>query len=149
MYVDRIEVSFDAGHRLMDYQGKCAAPHGHTYKAEVFVATDSLDRGGLAMDFGLVKAEAKGWIDEHWDHAFLANDQDEGLINALRSIPESKLYLFASRNPSAEVMAEELFEQIRRQLGPALLRVRMWESPTQYCEFVPLVEPESIHQKEA
>ena len=25
----------DAGHRLLNYQGKCSSPHGHTFRAEV------------------------------------------------------------------------------------------------------------------
>jgi 6-pyruvoyltetrahydropterin/6-carboxytetrahydropterin synthase len=137
VYIDRIEVTFDAGHRLLDYAGKCAAPHGHTYRAEVFVATRELDRLGLARDFGDVKAPLKAWIDAHWDHGFLLNDADTALVAALQALPESKLYLFRGMNPSAEAMASELFAEARRQLGSVVQRVRIWESPAQYAEYVP------------
>ena len=43
MYQVRIEVLFDSGHRLLDYDGKCAYPHGHSYRAEVFIGADKLD----------------------------------------------------------------------------------------------------------
>ena len=136
MFVDRVEVSFDAAHRLLDYDGKCASPHGHTYRAEVFVGRRRLDGLGLAVDFGDIKRPLKEWIDTHWDHAFLANDRDDALICALRALPESKLYCFPGLNPSAEVMAQTLFCVMHEVLGGSLIRVRIWES-AQYADYVP------------
>lgn len=137
MYIDRVEIAFDAGHRLLDYPGNCASPHGHTYKAEVLIARRELDELGLAVDFGLLKGGLKQWIQEHWDHGFLVNDRDARLIEALGALPESKLYLFQGVNPSAEAMARELFEEARRQFGVLVQSVRIWESPGQYAEFIP------------
>jgi len=137
MYLARIEIAFDAGHRLLGHPGKCAAPHGHTYKAEVFVATRDLDALGLSLDFDQLKGHLKAWIDAHWDHGFLVNDRDTRLVEALRALPESKLYLFRGVNPSAEAMARELFAEAQRQFGDVVQRVRIWESPGQYAEFVP------------
>src|SRR5262245_44161948 len=135
MFVNRIEVQFDAGHRLLDYRGKCSAPHGHSYRAEVLTAARQLDALGLGLDFGDVKAPVKAWIDAHWDHAFLLNDRDVDLVAALKGIPESKLYLFHNANPSAEIMARELYAKARKQLGPVVIGVRIWESPGQYAQF--------------
>jgi 6-pyruvoyltetrahydropterin/6-carboxytetrahydropterin synthase len=137
MYLDRVEIVFDAGHRLLDYPGKCASPHGHTYRAEIFVGARALDGLGLARDFGAVRAPLKAWIDAHWDHGFLLNDADRVLVDALRTLPEAKLYLFPATNPTAEAMAERLFVEARRQLGCAVQRVRIWESPAHYAEFIP------------
>jgi 6-pyruvoyltetrahydropterin/6-carboxytetrahydropterin synthase len=136
MFVDRVEVSFDAAHRLLDYDGKCASPHGHTYRAEVFVARSQLDSLGLAIDFGDVKQPLKRWIDEQWDHAFLLNSKDDALVCALRAVPESKLYCFPARNPSAEVMAETLFYALQGPLQNSLQSVRIWEG-NQYAEYLP------------
>ena len=135
MYVDRIEVRFEAGHRLLNYAGKCAAPHGHSFTAEVLIAGESLDDVGLLRDFGDIKAPLRGWIEEHWDHGFLVNDADVALTNALRSIPESKIYLFKGINPSTEAMAQALFEVARGQLGDVVRGVRVWESNSQYAEY--------------
>ena len=137
MYVDRIEVVFDAGHRLLAYPGKCAAPHGHTYRAEVFVAGNCLDELGLVIDFGALKTRVKGWIDQNWDHGFLLNDADSALIAAFRAIPESKVYLFQAINPSAEAMAKELFVTVHDWFGGIVQGVRIWESPLQYAEYIP------------
>ena len=46
MFVDRVAITFDAGHRLLNYPGKCASPHGHTFTAEVLVAGRDLDGRG-------------------------------------------------------------------------------------------------------
>lgn len=132
---DRIEVTFDAGHRLLGYEGKCASPHGHTFRAEVVVEGIELDELGLILDFGVVKSAVKGWIDQHWDHGFLVNSEDAELITALGSIPEAKVYCFAQSNPSAEAMARTLYEVAREFLGGSLAAVRMWESTTQYAEY--------------
>lgn len=135
MYVNRVEVSFDAAHRLLGY-GKCASPHGHTYRAEVFLRRDELDNLGLAVDFGDIKRPLKRWIDSQWDHAFLLNDRDQALICALRTVPESKLYLFPDLNPSAEVMACILFQSLQSELPGGLQSVRIWEGE-QYGEYRP------------
>lgn len=147
MFIDRVEVTFDAGHRLLNYQGKCASPHGHTFRAEIVVAADELNELGLAVDFGDVKSVCKRWIDEHWDHGFLANDQDVVLVQAFRSIPEAKLYLFQGANPSAETMAHELYGVLASQ-GWRTLRVRIWESLTQYAEYVPDDVPAHIRRQQ-
>jgi 6-pyruvoyltetrahydropterin/6-carboxytetrahydropterin synthase len=141
MYVVRIELTFDAAHRLQGYPGKCASPHGHSFKAEVFVAVRNLDALGLAVDFRELKGRLKAWIDEHWDHAFLAAESDTALVEALRALPGTRLYLFRDANPSTEVLARELFGVARREFGTAVERVRVWESPTQYAEYVPDVVP--------
>jgi 6-pyruvoyltetrahydropterin/6-carboxytetrahydropterin synthase len=137
MYVDRVELSFDAGHRILGHRGKCASPHGHSFRAEVFVAVQHLDGLGFALDFQPLKYGLKGWIDAHWDHGFLLNDADTPLVEALQALPEAKLYLFQGVNPSAEAMAHALFDEARRQFGCVVRSVRVWESPNQYAEFVP------------
>ena len=136
MYVNRVEVSFDAAHRLLGYEGKCASPHGHTYRAEVFVGLAELDDLGLAIDFGDIKRPLRQWIDDHWDHAFLLNDRDEVLIAALRAVPESKLYLFPNLNPTAEVMARSLFQALPAKLTCVVQSVRIWEAE-QSAEYIP------------
>lgn len=137
MFIDRIELAFDAAHRLVGYPGKCASPHGHSFRAEVFVAVPRLDALGLGVDFRELKGRLRGWIDEHWDHAFLAAGSDTELVAALRALPGARVYLFPDANPSTEVLARELYGVARREFGPAVVRVRVWESPTQYAEYVP------------
>ena len=135
MHLVRIEVTSDSGHRLLDYQGKCAYPHGHTYRAEVFVKAGSLDSLGLVFDFAELKGRIKTWIDDNWDHAFLVNSRDRELIQGLTSAARGRLYQFQGENPSCEVMSRELYKKVAELCGVAPARVRLWESLSQYAEF--------------
>ena len=134
-YRVRIELSFASGHRLLDHNGKCAYPHGHTYSAEIWMASEALNDLGFVVDFTELKEKVGGWIDEHWDHAFLVNSRDMELLNALGSVKGSRVFVFPEENPSAEVMARELYRRTKELCGIAPARVRVWESPTQYAEF--------------
>ena len=107
----------------------------------MLVAERDLDAFGIAVDFRGLNGRLKAWIDRHWDHAFLVGDGDTALVGALGALPEAKLYLFKGANPSTEVLARELFEVARREFGSIVHRVRVWESPTQYAEYVPDVHP--------
>ena len=135
MHLIRIEIVFDSGHRLLDYQGKCAYPHGHTYRAEVFVKAALLDSLGLVFDFAELKGRIKAWIDDNWDHAFLVNSRDRELIQGLAPAARGRLYQFQGENPSCEVMSRELYKKVAELCGVAPARVRLWESLNQYAEF--------------
>jgi 6-pyruvoyltetrahydropterin/6-carboxytetrahydropterin synthase len=135
MHSIRIEITFDSGHRLLDYEGKCAFPHGHTYRAEVFLEAASLDSLGLVFDFTELRARIKTWINANWDHAFLANSLDTELIAGLKPVAKGRLYQFDGENPTAEVMSRELYKTVRDLCGVAPAKVRLWESDNQYAEF--------------
>jgi 6-pyruvoyltetrahydropterin/6-carboxytetrahydropterin synthase len=143
VFVDRVEIAFDAGHRILGHSGKCAAPHGHTYRAEVFVRSRELDQLGFAIDFGDLKAPIKAWIDSNWDHAFLVNADDHEMRTALGLVHSAKVYALARGNPSAEILATELFAVALDQLGLPVQSVRIWESPNQYSEYAPSYEDRS------
>ena len=135
MHQIRIEIIFDSGHRLLDYEGKCAFPHGHTYRAEVFLGSANLDSLGLVFDFTELKERVKDWIDANWDHAFLVNSRDSQLIDGLRAAAKGRLYQFDEENPSCEVMSRELFKKVRELCGITPEKVRLWESANQYAEY--------------
>ena len=135
MYQVRIEVTFHSGHRLLNYQGKCAYPHGHTYKAEIFVASTTIDELGMVADFSQLKDGIRGWLEENWDHAFLVNSRDAELLSALASLTKRRVYVFQDENPSSEVMARELYKRAQALFPQTPVKVRLWETPTQYAEF--------------
>jgi 6-pyruvoyltetrahydropterin/6-carboxytetrahydropterin synthase len=135
MYRVRIELTFDSGHQLLDYPGKCAFPRGHTYRAEVFLEAPSLDPLGLVFDFTELKRRIKDWIDANWDHASLVNSKDTELIKAFAHLTKSKVYKFQEENPSCGVIARELYRKVVElcELNPH--KVRLWGSLDQYAEF--------------
>ncbi|MFP6635354.1 MAG: 6-carboxytetrahydropterin synthase [Dehalococcoidia bacterium] len=135
MYLVRIETTFDSGHRLLDYDGKCAFPHGHTYWAEVFLESDTLDAQGLVFDFTELKRRVKSWIDDNWDHSFLLNSRDTELINGLATASKGRIYQFDEENPSCEVLSRVLYTKIVELCGVSPVKVRLWESLDQYAEY--------------
>ncbi len=135
MYLVRIETTFDSGHRLLDYDGKCAFPHGHTYRAEVFLESDTLDSKGLVFDFTDLKHRVKAWIDDNWDHSFLVNSRDTELIDGLTPASKGRIYQFQDENPSCEVLSRELYNKVVELCGVSPVKVRLWESLDQYAEY--------------
>ncbi len=135
MFTDRIELIFDAGHRLLKYTGKCESPHGHTFKAEIMLTSENIDKMGFVLDFVELRDTIGAWVEHNWDHAFLLNDQDEELLQALNSLKNKKIFTFKNENPTAEVIAKYLYNHVKPIYGNLVSKVRIWESPHQYAEY--------------
>lgn len=101
------------GHRLEDYDGKCAHPHGHNYKWEVVIFVPSLQSNGIAVDFGELKA-AVNEILEPFDHAMVLR-HDDTLIPFLKR-EKNRLVVFP-QNPTAEWFARYLCDKIVDKFG--------------------------------
>lgn len=126
------QLQFDAGHRVLGHEGKCANLHGHRYVAEIEVAPlAELDSLGRVVDFSVIKEKVGGWVDENWDHNFLFNrddpmfkmfcfgfDRDARIHHFGPKTP----YVMQNGNPTAENMAEHLFH-VAKDLLPGLLKV--------------------------
>ena len=54
-----VQIHFCYGHRLLDYDGACAHPHGHNGLVEIALESDALDHRGMVFDFGDVKRDVK------------------------------------------------------------------------------------------
>jgi 6-pyruvoyltetrahydropterin/6-carboxytetrahydropterin synthase len=128
------KISWCAGHRVLNHEGKCAHPHGHQYTAEITaVSADGLDRLGRVVDFGVLKEVYQTWVDKWWDHGFIINEEDSELRDALQAIEGSKVYELQG-NPTAENLALFLLEyrKFRDDLalsGVKVAKVVVWETP--------------------
>jgi len=137
--------TFDAGHRLSDYEGKCKQLHGHTYKCEITVEGD-LDNRCMIMDFTDLKKAFKEEIDRKFDHRFLMKKGDilnEEIAKVLPTGDNSICWV--EYNPTAENIASDIFEIIKRRLsrlqkgdvvGVKVVRVRLYETPTSCADVV-------------
>jgi 6-pyruvoyltetrahydropterin/6-carboxytetrahydropterin synthase len=115
MYELKIITQFAAAHRLENFYGKCEALHGHNWKVEVLLTGEDLDKAGLLMDFGVVKAKTREVLEEI-DHKYL-----------------NELPAFKEQNPSSENLARYLFQRLSATLnrdGAKVRRVNVWESDT-------------------
>ncbi len=115
MYEVKIKADFSAAHNLREVGGKCESLHGHNFIVEVAVESDSLDEGGMVIDFRLLKGKTKAIL-ETLDHRYL-----------------NELPLFAKINPSSENLAAYIFGQLSSQIDQGSRRVSwvcVWESET-------------------
>lgn len=124
-------MTFAAAHRLRGYPGKCADLHGHNYTVEVFMRAPKLDALGMVIDFSILKDIVGEWLNQHWDHAAVLHELDP-----LRGVP--KIYALTD-NPTAEVMAEHLFEMLEKRFSQdannaVVHRVRVWETEDSFAE---------------
>lgn len=114
-----VEDSFDAAHALRGYQGPCENLHGHTWKVQVFLQGDKLNKIGILVDFRDIKKALKEVV-SRFDHCNL-ND-----------LPEFKV-----ENASSENIARIIFENLRTYEPIGLLtKVTVWESPTSCASYL-------------
>ena len=132
MYSVTKRIDFCYGHRLLDYNGMCAHPHGHNAIAEIEIRTDTLDRRNMVVDFNDIKRIVKGWIDRELDHKMILRS-DDPLVKALQDLGEP-IYIIDS-NPTAERLARLVYD-ISREQGLPVVRVTLWETPTSWATYV-------------
>src|SRR5580765_3063469 len=109
MYRVSEEVRFCYGHRLMNYQGKCARLHGHNARVEIVLAAETLDASGFVMDFGDITGKTAALL-ERFDHRMLLRD-DDPLVPVLRGAGEDLVALPV--NPTAENLARLIYDHLR------------------------------------
>ena len=118
------EIHFCYGHRLLNYNGKCAHPHGHNGKIVIELETAKLDARGMVFDFGDVKEIVQKWVDEKLDHKMILRS-DDPLIQTLKEIKEP--YFVMDVNPTAENLAKLIFEVAKTKKLP-VKAVTFWET---------------------
>jgi len=153
----------ETAHRLIDYVGKCASIHGHSYLWEVTAARE--DRGvapnGIAIDFKELKEAMQEIIYEPFDHALVLAEADPILgLNGGQNFEQAsdggrqKVIDFPV-NPTAENFAAHVARELqdyfsRMECGEEpgiasaedaastcidILRVRVWETANSYGEW--------------
>ena len=116
MYRLRIESHFDAAHKLIGYEGKCAELHGHTWKVEVFVVGEKLNGVGILVDFNLLEENLSEIIGR----------LDHKLLNDLKEVG----------NPTCENLSKYIFENLKDiPKHVKLEKVRVWEGEKSWCEY--------------
>ena len=94
-----IRSGFSAAHYLRSYKGRRESVHGHNWLVEARITADELDGESMLVDFADAKGVLDGILDE-FDHANI-ND-----------LPQ-----FSEANPTAELIARYIYEELERRLG--------------------------------
>ena len=126
-----VQIHFCYGHRLLDYVGPCAHPHGHNGLVEIELESDSLDSRGMVFDFADVKRDVKAWLDATMDHQMILR-KDDPLVAWLEEHGEP--FLALDENPTAETIARAIHAFVKRE-GYPVTSVRLWETPTSFATY--------------
>ena len=108
----------------MDYDGKCAHPHGHNGKIEIELAAVKLDKRGMVYDFGDIKEIIHKWVDRELDHKMILKKGDP-LVKILKDLGEP--YYEMNENPTAEALARLIFDVAQSKKLP-IKRITFWET---------------------
>ena len=131
MYKVLKEIHFCYGHRLLNYDGKCAHPHGHNGKIEIELESDELDERGMVFDFGDMKEIIQKWVDKELDHQMILKKQDP-LTRVLKEMNEPVFLM--NENPTAEALAKLIFDYAVSKKLP-ISKVTFWETPSSSASF--------------
>ena len=99
---------FHAAHRQLDYDGKCAYVHGHTWRGVFVVRTERfprIEKLDMSVDFGALKD-----IFKFLDHKMLISVRDATFLNAELFEPQG-VVVMPGENPSVENVAEYCLDQ--------------------------------------
>lgn len=129
-------LEWDAAHRVLRHESKCATLHGHRYVALVTFTADALDSCGRVVDFSVVKEKLGGWIDENWDHTTIVNKDDVQLyvFCSTDNVERGKRRPFLiNGEPTAENIADVLLQVAQLMLeeahGIKVVSVEVFETP--------------------
>ena len=124
------EVSFDASHRLLHYQGKCHNLHGHRWKVEIWIIGRTDDQTNILVDYNEIKQAVY-----RYDHQIILN-QDDPMVPR---IEEFHPVITTPGDPTSELLAELIRDSIESAYAPSgrnirVETIRVWESPSCYAE---------------
>lgn len=136
------EFSFETGHALYGYDGKCKNVHGHSYKLSVTVigepiADHSNVKLGMVIDFGDLKTIVKEEIVDPFDHATVFNKNTPHIELANELINRGHKVILADYQPTSENMVVDFSKKIKARMpkGIQLYSLKLRETETAYAEW--------------
>ena len=134
--------SFETGHALYGYDGKCRNVHGHSYKLFVTVignpiADSSHVKYGMVIDFSDLKKIVKEEIVDVFDHATVFNKNTPHVELAKELSDRGHSVLLVDYQPTSEMMVIDFAEKIKQRLPKQtqLFSLRLQETATSYAEW--------------
>ena len=136
------QFSFETGHALYGYDGKCRNVHGHSYRLSVSVIgtpiTDANNvKFGMVIDFSDLKKIVKEEIVNVFDHATVFNQNTPHVELAKELSDRGHNVLLVDYQPTSEMMVIDFAEKIKNRLPKTiqLHSLRLQETATSYAEW--------------
>jgi len=136
------QFSFEAGHALHGYDGKCKNLHGHSYHLDVTVIGTPIDdstnvKYGMVIDFGDLKKIVKDEIVDVFDHAMIFNKNTPHLELANDLKNRGHNIILVDYQPTTEMMVIDFAEKITQRLPEniKLHSLKLRETATSFTEW--------------
>ncbi len=136
------QFSFETGHALYGYDGKCRNVHGHSYKLSVTVIGTPINdnnhvKYGMVIDFGDLKKIVKEDIVDVFDHATVFNKNTPHVELAKELQNRDHNVLLVDYQPTSEMMVIDFAEKIKKRLpnNIQLHSLKLQETATSYAEW--------------
>ncbi len=136
------QFTFETGHALYGYDGKCRNVHGHSYKLSVTVIGQPIiDTGdvklGMVIDFGDLKKIVKDEVVDPFDHATVFNKNTPHIELANELAQRGHKVILADYQPTSENMVLDFADKIQKRLpeGIKLHSLKLRETETAYAEW--------------
>ena len=136
------EFSFETGHALYGYDGKCKNVHGHSYKLSVTVIGIPIaDRDnvkfGMVIDFSDLKKIVREEIVDHFDHATVFNQTTPHIELANELINRGHHVILVEYQPTSENMVIDFAQKIKDRLpnNIELHSLKLQETETSYAQW--------------
>ena len=136
------QFSFETGHALYGYDGKCRNVHGHSYKLFVTVIGKPISevnhvKLGMVIDFSDLKKIVKEEIVDVFDHATVFNKNTPHVELAKELSDRGHSVLLVDYQPTSEMMVIDFAEKIKQRLPKQtqLFSLRLQETATSYAEW--------------
>lgn len=136
------QFSFETGHALYGYDGKCKNVHGHSYKLSVTVIgkpiTDTTHvKYGMVIDFSDLKKIVKTEIVDVFDHATVFNKNTPHVELAKELENRGHNILLVDYQPTSEMMVIDFSEKIKKHLPKniTLHSLKLQETETSFAEW--------------
>ena len=144
--MDRIritkEFTFETGHALYGYDGKCRNVHGHSYHLSVTVIGIPIEEEGhiklgMVIDFGDLKKIVKEEVVDPFDHATIFNRNTPHVALAATLEESGHKVILADYQPTSENMVIDFAKKISARLPDyaRLHSLRLRETGTAYAEW--------------
>lgn len=137
------QFTFETGHALYGYDGKCRNIHGHSYKLHVTVIgspnNDSNHvKYGMVIDFSDLKKIVKKEIVELFDHATVFNKNTPHIELAKVLKDRGHNVLLVDYQPTSEMMIIDFAKKIEKELPPSikLHSLKLQETESSYAEWL-------------
>jgi len=136
------QFSFETGHALYGYDGKCKNVHGHSYKLSVTVIGEPISdvsnvKFGMVIDFSDLKKIVKEEIVDQFDHATVFNKNTPHIELANELKERGHHVILVDYQPTSENMVVDFAKKIKDRLPEtiALHSLKLQETESSFAEW--------------